>query len=70
MSMPHPASHPEKQTDKVRTWLVPWEITGTAMIQAKTATEAKLKFQQLHQEDIAASGELFRHEPEPAEDAQ
>ena len=65
MSMPHPASHP----DKVKTFLIPWKIEGTAMVQAKSATEAELKFHQLHQEDIAASGLLESFEPEPAEDA-
>ena len=68
MSMPHPASHPEKEPRKVRTWIIKWEITGAATIRAETDTEALLKFEQFHQEDIAASGLLERFEPELAED--
>ena len=63
MTMPHPASFP----DKPQTFLIPWKIEGTAMVQARDATEAQLKFMQLHQEDIAASGELVSYEAKPAE---
>ena len=65
MSMPHPASHPDKPT----VFLIPWKIEGTASVQARDATEAELKFAQLHMEDIAASGELMTFDAKPAEDA-
>ena len=67
MSMPHPASHPEKP--RVQTFFVPWEIKGRHAVQAATATEAELKFQMLPPEAYAASGDLSNDPPEPAEDA-
>ena len=64
MSMPHPASHPEKQT-----FMVEWKIEGTEPVVARSATEAELKVVQINKEDIAASGKLTC-KATPAEDGQ
>ncbi len=48
----------QEQVQSATTWLIPWRIEGVAKVRAVSATEAKLKFMQIHQEDIAAEGEL------------
>ena len=68
MTMPHPASFPDKP--EVQTFLVPWKIEGKHPVRAATATEAELKFEMLPRAAYALeSGELESFEPEPAEDA-
>ena len=67
MTMPHPASFPDKP--EVQTFLVPWKIEGKHPVRAATATEAELKFEMLPITAYLDSGELESFTPEPAEDA-
>ena len=67
MTMPHPASFPDKP--QPQTFRVKWTIEGSESVVARSATEAELKVVQINKEDIAASGKLTC-KATPAEDGQ